>query len=610
MMRKHLSFSLLSLLLVSPLWAAGEGVLIHPFQKQDEVAVGFANRGIKLQGRSSGELGLADRTTRTLRSWGLNGRIQALPKQSRSFNLFSDDRIQTVETNFAVDGFPLCQYQVKTHETLGGQVAMLGQFPRVEVNRSFSASDWIADVRLQQTISETLGMKGLDPHFHVDAKSKCLWAKDNELLPVWVVDVESEGLLYAFIADANEVYRFEPKHFHASARTRIYPNNEKDANLEDFTIREMKTDGYLDNAYFVTCVPAGSGSSVCPPNEASATPYSMVKEPSLTYTYNPAADESKFAQTSVFTNANRTLEWLEDHGYTNFGTAQIRLAIHASFGGDTNNALYEPRSSFAVIYVGDGDGQVLQNLATDADVVSHELGHHVVYNSVKRIEGESLILHEGLADYFTFARTGNACLGESICPDTSIGVKVCARPRQCLRSAENDLTLNGPNFPKEPHLRGQLISGMLWDLYKKDGILLNDVTRLALRTVDLMVTDSGYKHFVVGLMLADQAIFQGRFCSTLLNRANSRGFQTILTGITCEDIEKQSTDGTLNSTTNIEDYLGPDGNGPTVAPASPPRKGGKAGCGVIAAGASGHDLSALLLWILPLLPVVIRRFRR
>ena len=71
------------------------------------------------------------------------------------------------------------------------------------------------------------------------------------------------------------------------------------------------------------------------------------------------------------------------------------------------------------IKIDDGDGLVLQNLITDGDVVSHELGHHIIFKTLTSTIGESLVLQEGLADAFAFFRTSNACLGESICPKNS-----------------------------------------------------------------------------------------------------------------------------------------------------------------------------------------------
>ena len=85
--------------------------------------------------------------------------------------------------------------------------------------------------------------------------------------------------------------------------------------------------------------------------------------------------------------------------------ASIILDIHARPGGSKNNALYVPKETetdAAKIMIGNGDGNILKNLPQDREVISHELGHHIIYHHITQTSGESLILHEGLADFFTF----------------------------------------------------------------------------------------------------------------------------------------------------------------------------------------------------------------
>lgn len=583
-----------------------EPVLVHPFE--DVFSLG--NRSIKasLQQGAEDELNLQARSRKMIDSWGINARIAPKTKSFTGFNLYNDTRIQTVEMGFQVDGVPLCQFQLKFHETLKGGMAVFGNLPRIDVQREFSASDWPEEAYFGPRIVETLSMKGLDPDFKILQKTPCLWTHEGSLYPVWELEFTSGDLLYAAIVDDQTVHRFHPKHFHATGKAKTYPNNIKDPERQEFTINEMTGSGYLENAYFTTCVPSGPSVYVCPPTAFAGPPYPLVKEASLNYDYTLAGNGDALTQTSVFVNANRTLEWLKEHGYKSFGNVPIRLHVHAVFQGDSNNALYEPRPGFSIIYVGDGDGDILQNLGTDADVVGHELGHHVVYDTIKRIDKrEPLVLHEGLADYLTFARTGNACLGESICPDSSVQTRVCTIAKRCLRSGENDYTFGGATTPKEPHTQSQFISGMLWDLYAKDKIPLNDVTRLVLRTLELMVEDSGFVHWSVGMLLADDAFFQGTNCNTILNRLKTRGLSAAVTDIDCQKIQTQTVISE-GSNSSIRDYLVTDTTAATSQ--SSGSKSGKKSCGVISPGVvHGHDLSHLLLWFLPLAAAVIRRFR-
>lgn len=86
---------------------------------------------------------------------------------------------------------------------------------------------------------------------------------------------------------------------------------------------------------------------------------------------------------------------------------------------------------------------MLTNLPVDADVIGHEFGHHIIYQTITSVSGESLILHEGLADYFTFAHTKDDSLGESICPAGSLA---CWTKGQCLRTANNDINFSSLEY--------------------------------------------------------------------------------------------------------------------------------------------------------------------
>ncbi len=571
----------------------GETVFLNPFGSNPKVSFDFANRGLSLQDGPVRPMSLRAKTDIMLHDWGLNPRIQAKQKSFRGMNLTTGSTISSLEYAFTVDGFPLCQYQIKSHETPDGKLAVFGKMPKFAVESEFSSSDWPAQDIVRNTVVDTLVENGVSNQFTTIKTEACLWLYADQLNPVWVWELEADGLNYMVVADNQRSYKFQAKHFHATGKANIYPHNILDDATQEFTLRDMTTTGYLENKYFITVV---------------ESPFDYAIKASLDFTFDPLTQSSQFEEVSLFTNANRALEWLETMGYTNFGNVPIRIAVHAEFQGDVNNALYQPGSSYDVIYVGDGDGTVLQNLATDADVVGHELGHHVVYHSVTEISGESLVLHEALADYFNFARTGNACLGESICPDTSFGNRICYVPKKCLRTADNALTLTSADLPREPHQRSQFISGMLWDLYVKDGMILEDITHLVLKSIDLLVANSGYKHFVVGMMMADYSIFEGKNCSTIFNRATQRGLGSLLTDISCSSVALKEGSGLGKS---VEVY-GPSKPSTSSSPVTSSKSSKKSNCGVLggASSANGQALSFLILFILPLIPAVVRRTTR
>lgn len=574
----------------SSLFGQAKPVLTHPFQA-------------KLKSFSLIQKSAVDRSNMELRviapvelgEAGLNPRFSLRAKHRSGFSLQENSSIESVSYGFNLDSFPVCDSEVKIHRSQSGHTVMIGEMPSAPTE-SFSASSFPYIDTVQKIVDETFVINALGKVSNIASQERCLLPQDG-LVPVWKLVVQTQsGLSYDVVADGNEVYRFDPRFFHIEGRATVYGKNSvQTPNLEPIPLREMDDSGLLANKYFQTCLPAGAGKAVCRPGEIGSA-YEFAQSDAREFAYDPQIDSNKFIQASIFAHTNATLEWLEASGYKNFGAAQIKLIPHFVFSsGDINNAVYNPASvsSPPMIMVGDGDNQGLQNLGTDSDVVSHELAHHVVFSSITQTSGESLVLHEGLADFFTFARTGDACLGESICPATSKGDSYCARPRQCLRSGENDLTFGSPDLPNLAHLRGQFVSGMLWDMIHKDQIPVQDMVSMVLKGIDLLVYNSGYKHLVVALMMVDHADFGDRYCNSILERAKVRGLGATLEGITCEAIYSGAGTSILPQA-------------PTAA-ATVEKKKSKSGCGTLSGSSSGQSSSLLLILSLPIALSLVRR---
>lgn len=545
-------------------------ILVHPFQKltesQDPSSFLLNHPGKTLDAQTNiGDL---------LRSSGLGEGIDIQKRQLRSFQLFNNALIASDAYLFSVNGIKLCQFEVKAHRTFDGALTVMGDIPSITPTHDFQMSDWPT---VAATV-ETILASEYNPNPFTTVKNRsheaCLWSDGDELIPVWRLSLQFGNLLYSAIASESYVYEFLPQHFHAAeGSAQVYPNNILDETKQAFSF-PISDSGYLENDYFVTVL--------------DSPQYSYAYASDFNFVFNDGTSE--FEETSVFTNSNRALQWLQSMGYENFGDKPIRLIVHASFSGDTNNALYQPSNDYSMIYVGDGDGIILDNLSTDADVVSHELGHHVVYQTIKNISGESLVVHEGLADFLTFARTGNACLGESICPETS---GICSLPQQCLRTAENDLKLTSPDLPPQPHLRSQFLSGLLWDLREIDGIPADDLTRMLLKAIELFVSNSGYQHVILGLMVIDDAEYSGQYCSKIYDRAIARGLSAQLEGFACNSVSSLANQGGLSSVTEDSST-----SGSTGAAAQTRSSSKKPLCGSVG-GKNNHPAALILVLLLP-----------
>jgi hypothetical protein len=95
----------------------------------------------------------------------------------------------------------------------------------------------------------------------------------------------------------------------------------------------------------------------------------------------------------------------------------------------------------------------LRYIGKDADVVMHEFNHHIIFRSLTTTEGETGAMHEGIADYMTYAITGNNLLGESIVPPSS----------NALRAGR--VTGKIANYVNASiHKKGEFMSSVLWDV--------------------------------------------------------------------------------------------------------------------------------------------------
>lgn len=573
----------------------GDEVLVHPFRSQAAApqVAGYQSESLQL---ADGQR-LLQNVRHMMEQATIDQRVTIQRTRNAAFNAYLAAAGFHSETyHFTVDNIPLCQFEVKAHQGPDDQLMILGKLPDSTFADHYAIDQWplVTDsVALSEAFAQS--DKNIRAPVELLSREACLWVEDQQAHRVWKLRLQAGSLVYDAIADDHTVYQWQPGFFHVTGSAQVYDNNPIQGELTNYNLRSMEADNnggcFLKNTYFQTQLYDEFAN-----DPAYATDCNFV--------YSEGSSE--FAQTSLFTNANRQLEWLEEHGYTNFGDTSIRIVVHKVFteygGNDINNALYQPTNGQAgstpTIYVGDGDGQILQNLAIDSDVVSHELGHHVVYHTIKNISDESLVVHEALADFFTFSRTGDSCLGESICPSDS---PICAKPTQCLRTADNDLNLQSPDLPNQPHLRSQFLSGLLWDLRTKDSIPAETMTQLVLKAINLFVQDSGYQHFILGLLFIDYTDYDGQYCKTIYDRALARGMETQLSGISCDNISDLADNGD-----DVETMLGNSTTETTTTSSQSRSSKSSTWCGNIGMTAQGSWPLALFLG-LPLIALFWRK---
>ncbi len=486
--------------------------------------------------------------------------------------------------NFSINDVPICGYEVAAHKLWNNASMVIGKIPNVEAYEPPPVEDWPDEASSLDQLNLYIDqMDDQGPFEKVMNTSKCYIVKDGEVVPVWTATVSRDGLAYKALVDNHEVYHFENMFFHVQGKARVYKKNSVDGVLKEYNI-EVAENGRLENEYFVTN----------PRNTEAAS------EPdTYEYFYNPSDD--KFAETSAFVHAALMFEFFRSLGYTWQGPKALEIKLHVVINQSKNNALYQPHNATSTgkptISIGDGDGSILKDLPLDSDVVSHEFGHHVIYRKLTSISGESLVLHEGMADYFAFAHSEDSCLGESICPANSLA---CWERGQCLRSANNQIRYGDSTYNSlESHLKGQLISGFLWDMRKGTEIPENAVDTMAYRAVDFFVKDSGLRDLVLSLMLADKEYYDGQYSCQIYNYAAERGFGSLISDVDCKDSSNWvSLIGTGGTGTSSSSGTGSESSSTTTKKSS-------GGCGTITLAANQSASGLPMILFILLAPVLL-----
>ncbi|MBF0440297.1 MAG: hypothetical protein HQK54_00170 [Oligoflexales bacterium] len=502
--------------------------------------------------------------------------------------------------HFYYQNVRLCEFELKAHGINTDMPLILGSIPDIDTSPYYGEYEWPDDQSaLANLETQAYFTLGYNPGFTMNAKEKCFIVRNGILVPAWLMKVDTESQLrYEGIADDHMTYYLEPKFFHVDGSARVYDKNAKDGVLVDYPLKDLTGNQKLSNKYFYT--------------ELNDPSYTAATSANYVFNFDPVTQLSQFQETSIFTHATKHLEWLIQHSYTKFGSKRVRLLVHAVVNNEVNNALYQPDAGPApTIYVGDGDGTTLANLATDEDVVSHEFGHHVIYRTLTTVTGQSLSLHEGLADSFVFVRKGNACLGESICPDNNLNSRICEIKGKCLRSGDNTILYDAAE-KMEGHKAGQFVSGYIWDLFSKEKIPQNDLSEILQRAIDFFVYNSGYQHLVISLMYADKELYKGSYCSKIYLSAYKRGMGPIIKDFGCgPDTLSDSLQGLDTSLAKGQFPEKPSSTSqttqaPTVKTTTKTSKGGGI-CGTIKTGNNSHS-SYILLSFFAAIPVILVLF--
>jgi hypothetical protein len=348
--------------------------------------------------------------------------------------------------------------------------------------------------------------------------------------PAWESIFKIGRYPYKALSKGNTIYKMHALYFDAvDGQSQIYfKNPDLSLTLKTFSLSDLS-----------------DGKSLCSPKFQLQAPSGVPIAYSATEQFIFDPSDQRFPQTSVFTNVNVHGDWLMSQpglgGIWPGPRLILSIFYYQAGNSSSNTALYAPigleSATNPVIELGPGDGVQLKNLQIDADAVSHELGHHFIYQTLQDVSSfESKSVHEGMADYFVMARNNSPCLGPLICPQ---GGTVCIST-SCLRSSDNTMRFDDNTLlTLSPHQYGQLVSGLLWDLGKSLGSQSSSAN-IALKAISFFDKAAGFVDVVQSLMEADQAMNAGKNACTIQQVADNRGLTTQLTSanIDCHTYQK------------------------------------------------------------------------
>jgi hypothetical protein len=496
-----------------------------------------------------------------------------------------EPQAEITQYDFHAGDTPLCRSSFKTVRQSNGAMLMVGDIPDVAAVMPLALAGWPdADTSFERSIEELKSREEFRGfNVEIKYKTRCYFVAQGQLEPVWNFVIASSGLQYDLYASDQKLVAVYPRYFDATATIQAYDPNSS-GSLSNFSV-SVSDGGYLTNDYFKSDI-ASAGES-------------RWHSSSNMFTY-PGSLSANFAEASTFAYVNRQLDFAVTSGYKWSGPTPIKVQVRATIGNTVNNALYTPSSDGVtppMIQVGQGDNVVLQKLEFDSDVVSHEFGHHVVYQSIYSITSgsDALVLHEGLADFQAFARSQDACLGESICPSGTSMSSCKMNSNKCLRSGETtmkygDATWNA--YASSAHIRGQLISGYLWDMRKSGKIPSDTLNKYVFEAIKYLPAAATIKNFVAS-MLYTAKLNGGTYSSVVEAAGDGRGLSASTLGIDTSNLETTAKAGT--------------DSGSSSSDSSDSKKSGFFGCATIGAGANQDEMqsqSMMLLLLILLAPLV------
>jgi hypothetical protein len=300
-----------------------------------------------------------------------------------------------------------------------------------------------------------------------------------------------------------------------------------------------------------------------------------------------------FNQVQVYFNLTKIKNWFKDT-FSFRDDYKLEVAVDTLVYGEAQNAAYEPSvdSNRGNLLFGPG-GAALTNLSRDFDIASHEFSHHVIWQTIDSKRGDALIIHEGYADYFTYAATDDPYLGES-----------SALYRDYIRSAvaPRSTRYDDPMLSPHSHDRGEVLSSLLWEIRQDIGPSFDQVIY---RSLAYLNGHSELSDVMLGLIQADRDInpmavdathygLHGTNKCSMIQSMIVKGFASKLSDLNTDGCDLNIPDETLNNEPPHKNSMSARGN-----------SSNETFCGTLSGNNHQQNLGHLAMLFALILPLIL-----
>lgn len=444
--------------------------------------------------------------------------LEAKLKLKRSESQRISGNVLKEEMSFDVDNIPLCRTTASfiKLETLE-ETYLIGTLPEeIElINKEFPTQVMIDSWKKNNPIA-----KIISPFKKCYFNSTKNRPKKLTLLPAIIFQARAEKNLLEIILGQEKTLDSQNLSFDLARRALVHPRDVLDNQLSEISIGDQLENHRLATSFLNL--------------KKTILPISTSGHEVLAFDENNLL----FSDLSCFAHAIQHDEWFRNIDGNPSFYPKLELETHAEFDGDVNNAFYQAGGAdqVATIFIGDGDGYIFKNLATDADVVSHELGHHYIFQYFRGMSHQARLIHEALADYFVMSKNNDSCFARTICGSEA---SFCSNFQECLRNSENDQQFDPSENRSQTHEQSQFLSGFLWSL-REDPLFATSFDSKVFAAVKMLHDSSGLRDFVIALILSDRVNGDDRLeaCETILDKAISRNLGSITNDIDCQNLNQ------------------------------------------------------------------------